>query len=247
VDNNTTATAETNSVKPKKGGLLKRILKYFSYTVIVIMALLFLANALWVASGSNQWELLIDEGGAQVYTFKSPGSQIVKTKAVIKVKAPLNAIVAFFKDNDTCEEYGCLESRTFDEMSPQLLYSTFKYPFPLGLKNREFVARSMFHQDDKTREIHYDFTGFPGKLPLDDCCFRVSHFYVFWRFTPLDNGEVQLEMIRDFDSGGFMPDLLTNTQFPLFIHQFFLTLPEVVQREKYQDADFDFIKEVGEV
>jgi hypothetical protein len=65
-----------------------------------------------------------------------------------------------------------------------------------------------------------------------------------WRYTPLGNGEVEVEYTMNMSEGGFMPDLLLNTWRPEAIFYALPKMQEVLNREKYQKAKFDYIKEL---
>jgi len=231
------------SDKSAKSGLFKKMLKIVFGIFFSLSLVIFLWQTIWKMSGSNQWELIRQEQGIEVYSLKAPGSSLKQIRAKVRVKASMASIVSFFQDQSTCPEFGCLEAEIIEQVSPQLYYSSFKYPLPFNLGVREFVVKSVYYQDPVNKEVHYYHTAAPEMKPLDDCCFRVTDFYVLWRFTPVGKGEVELEMKRDFDLGGFMPDLLLNQNFPGGAYNLLARLQGFLDREKYQGAAFDFIRE----
>ena len=224
----------------------RRITKYALFSLLAIAILLLLSQMAWKLSGSNEWELEIDHKGVQVFTLKAPGSSVLKVKGTVKIKAKLASIVALLQDQSTCEETGCLKAEVIEEVSEQLSYVAFAYPFPYDLENREFVVKSLFYQNPENKEVFFDFTAVPGKIALDDCCFRVSHFYVFWRFTPIANGEVEIELMRDIDPGGFMPDYMVNGFMSGGAYALLARLEGMANREKYKNAEFDFLTELDD-
>ena len=83
----------------------------------------------------------------------------------------------------------------------------------------------------------------PDKAPPNDCCFRVTEMNNTWRLTPLENGLVEIEYVFNTNMGGFMPALSLNTRRPKFVVSVLSKLQEFLDKKKYQDAKFDFIKE----
>jgi hypothetical protein len=63
-----------------------------------------------------------------------------------------------------------------------------------------------------------------------------------WRLTPLENGQVDIEYVINMNQGGFVPDLFLNVGTPRFMLLILPNLQGFLNREKYRDAKFDFIK-----
>lgn len=220
------------------------IKKFFLYSLLSIAVLAIVFKIYWNMSGSGNWELEVDKNGVKVYTMKSPGTDLKITKGIVRVKASLASVVMFLQDHTTCQENGCLEASVLETGSDQLYYSMFTYPMPFGLKTREFVVSSSFYQNPKNKEVYYHHIAAPNKIPLNDCCFRMTRFYVLWRFIPLGNGEVEIEMVRDMDLGGNMPNVLQNLSYANSMYRFLITFQSFAGREKYENAKFDFIEEL---
>lgn len=211
---------------------------------LFFVSLVFCINYIWEMSGSNKWELEIDNNGIQIYSLKPAGSGLKKIKGKVRVKASLSSIVDFFQDQSTCEEFGCLEAKILQRVNSQLYYSTFKYPAPSLFKAREFVVKSQFYQDHASKEVHYYHVASPADFPVEECCHRVTHFYVLWRFIPVGNGEVDIEMMRDIDLGGAIPHFLLNKKSPKSGYKLLSKLQGFLDREKYKNANYDFIQEL---
>lgn len=218
-----------------------KVRKYLMYSILTIILLIFISQLVWKMSGSNQWEFIADKEGVKIYTLKAPGSNILKVKGITRVKSTLSGLVAISQDQTTCDE--CLKAEVIEQVSDQLSYVTFAFPFPYYFEPREFVVQSLYSQDPKTKEVVFNFTSAPGKLAPDDKYFRVTHFYVFWKFTPLGNGEVELEMIRDIDPGGYAPAIMVNNYMPYEAWELLDSVQEAVSKDKYQNAKISFIEE----
>jgi hypothetical protein len=228
------------NIQPKTP-IWHKIRKYLIYGFLTIILLIFVSQLVWKMSGSNQWEFVADKEGVKIYTLKSPGSDILKVKGITRVKSTLSGLVAISQDQTTCDE--CLKAEVIEQVSDRLSYVTFAFPFPYYFEPREFVVQSLYSQNPISKEVVFDFTSAPGKLAPDDKFFRVTHFYVFWKFTPVGNGEVELEMIRDIDPGGFAPAIMINNYMPYEAWELLSSVQEAVAKDKYQTAQVSFIDE----
>jgi hypothetical protein len=220
----------------------QKLKKVLVVTVIALLAVYFVGRLVWRFSGSNRWELIGDKNGVKVYSLKAPGSDIKQFKSVFRIHSTLAGLVKYFQDSDACKDVGCINAHELERVDDELQYAYFEYKLPFPFQPREFVVRQQFHQNPRTKEILAEYVAAPDKAPPNDCCFRITEMNNRWRLTPLGSGEVELEYIMDMNDGGFVPDILANTQRPkLFFN--FMKLQGWVSKEKYQTAKFDFVQE----
>jgi len=220
----------------------RKVAKYSAIALLVVIAGLLLSQVIWLYSGSNQWELEMDQNGLKIYSMKSPGSAMKKFKSEMKVKAKLSAIVKLMEDPDVCDEIGCRDSKVLETVNEQLRYHSFVMDPPFPFRSREFVAKVEFLQDPDSKELLINFIAAPDKVPPSDCCYRVTHMNNTWRFKPLENGELQVEYIVDTDEGGAIPSILLNALRPQFLRDALGKLEGLMKREKYQNAEYSFLK-----
>lgn len=234
---------EKPTVKTRRWG--KKLLRILSVVSISFVALYFGARLVWRFSGSNHWELIQEKNGVKVYSLKAPGSDLQKFKGTIRLHSTLSSLVKMFQDPDICLESGCASSIVVERVDDQQQFYDFRYKLPFPFRARQFVAREQFYQNPHTKAVLVEVVAAPDKTPPDDCCFRVTDMNNTWLFTPLDNGEIDVEWVLNMNEGGFIPDLMLNKLRPKVM---FAVLPKLqvwVTREKYRDAKFDFIKEKG--
>jgi ribosome-associated toxin RatA of RatAB toxin-antitoxin module len=127
---------------------------------------------------------------------------------------------------------GCRESYVIERADDQLLFTTFRYNLPFKFRPREFVLRAQFYQNPKNKEVLLAYSAVPEKLPPNPCCFRVTDMNNTWRFTPLGNGQVEVEFLMNMDDGGFMPDLLINKVRPQVMFKALPRLQSLLNTEK---------------
>ncbi|WP_395787563.1 hypothetical protein [Aquimonas sp.] len=210
-------------------------------------------NSAWTLSGSNTWELEIDRDGIQVYSFKAPGTFNKQFKGVARGDYTRSQIAAsLLLDNDSlenCKEWipVCVDLTVLEPYSEEAQGDSVLWTLellPPVFKNREYVIKSHAAQDPETGIVTIDVMAGGAKVPLNDCCIRITHIHNRWQLTPVENGQLEIVLVQDFSMGGFFPDFLVNLggaeeTFKLFSEQ----LPTLVDKPKYRNARFSFINE----
>lgn len=226
----------------------KRLQKVFirvAFTFAAIAVLSTIAHFIWKSAGANQWKLEKDVDGVKVYSLKTPGETVKKYKVVGRFQSRLSPIMKVMRDPGACDDVGCYESYIIETIEyPRYVYYTFRYPMPSPFKPREYVVLSEFHQDPKSKEIYVDYKAATHKLEPNDCCVRVTHMHNKWRFIPLENGEVEVQLIMDHDPGGLLPYFLTNMMMSSEIHLNIPDLQAVLNKDEYKNAVVDYVQEV---
>ncbi|HET9867645.1 MAG TPA: hypothetical protein VFQ06_10170, partial [Nitrospira sp.] len=117
----------------------------------------------------------------------------------------------------------------------------FMAEFPFKLAPREWLLRTQFVEDPKTKAIAALVKAVPDALPRNNCCYRLATFNSSWRLTPVENGETEVEYILNTDEG--LPYLLVNAVKPRATYKFFEDLPRLFGQEQYRNAKPDAWKE----
>jgi hypothetical protein len=236
----TVAVLEKSATKTR--GRLSKVLRIALAIALSLAAMFFIARLIWRFSGSNQWEMVRDGSGVKIYALKAPGSDLNKFKGVVRVRATMARILAWMQDPDVCKDAGCYELKIIENVDDHLSYSTFRLDTP-PFRTREYVIRSLVYQSPQTKELLFAFSAAPDKIPPNDCCFRVTEMNNLWRFTPQDNGEVQVEYFVNMNPGGFMPDMAINLGVPTFMFDALSKLQSFLERDKYKAAKYPFLLE----
>lgn len=234
----------------KTRGSFRKALKLTGITLVGLCALAFLSSWLWTLSGSNQWELKMDSDGTQIYTLKSPGSTLLKTKGVWQSKEFTlnNHLAPFFDESiqENCQKWlpECLNYKILESWHPQTQRNvtmwTLALPGPFA--PREILLEGKLYQDPVTKVVTIENIAVPNGLPRNDCCVRIEHFHNIWHFTPLADGMIKVEFLSDWDMGGAFPTLLLNLGGPGEVFKALTkTNPEFLRQEKFRNAHFDFI------
>lgn len=229
--------------------------KIFIIVLIAFVAIGVVSHYGWKGAGSGQWELAYDEDGMKVWTKKDPGEVLLKAKGTVRINAKLSPIMKFMRDPASCDDVGCYDSRIVDDSrGPELLYYTFKYDVFFPFKPRVFMVKSEFTQDPITKEMNIGYVSASDEKILSmmpandaDCCVRVDDMKNHWKFTPVGNGDVEVEFLYDTGMGGNMPYAMLNLGVVPVYTDTFLKLRETMSQERYRIAKVDYVQEVDEV
>lgn len=238
-------------VRARPRGKLRRLLRATPYLAAIAVVGVFAANLAWRASGSSQWQLELEQNGVKVYSLKAPGAYNKQYKAVMRGKYTLTQLVAGLIENSTaenCKQHipGCMEIKVIRPWNPRTMSDTvmWKLQLPPPFSPRESVIRSQVSQDPRTLAVTVDVIAAPNAIPRNPGAVRLTHMQNQWVYTPVGNGEVEIQFFQDIDMGGFFPAILLNLagaqQTYTFIHD---QLPGLLQMPAVKQARYDFIQE----
>lgn len=224
--------------------MLKKLGKFFFYAGVFVAVLALTAHLIWKYSGSNQWEPIgVSKKGVKLYALKKPGETVKLFKGVVRVRSTLTNVMAASQDPTICENVQCYDSKMFERVSERSQFYTFRWPYPFGFDTREFVTEQRFSIVPETKALLVEVIATPDKLPPNDCCVRIETMHNTWRYTPVGNGELELEYVINMDDGGFFPYPLANLGAPEFIKYMLPKMQEVFDRQKVKspNAKFDLV------
>lgn len=232
-------------LKPKKpkGQLVKRL----GYGAVALAIILLIAHFIWNGSGSNQWDLAVDKNGVKVWTLKSPGYNLVRVKATVRVKSKMAGMTKLLEDLESCVDaycYDAKEVRTIPSLPGHAAtYSRFKFDIP-GLKTRDYILFAEHYQDPVTKKLEINVISAPDALPRDACCVRVTHLHNNWKLTPLKNNEIDIEFTQDTDLGG-LPYVLANIALKEGMYKVMHEMQDLMNKDRYRNARVDYIQELA--
>lgn len=243
---NTTAT-------PAKRGFFspRRLIKFAALGSVSLVLLYVVADWAWTMSGSNKWELKIDEDGTKVYTLKAPGDRSIKVRGVTRSKefTISTHIAPFFDENiqKDCSQWveGCFEYRILKKWEKNSPYNVTMWSVEMPpFSPRQILLQGNLSQDPVTKVLTMENIAAPNKLPTDDCCVRLDHVHNVFKYTPLGDGTVEVELTYDIDMGGLFPHHLLNMAAPREVHKMLtVDTPKLLRRPEYLSARLDFVDE----
>jgi len=232
---NDTIDTAVSPPKPKR-----KIAKILGRGLLGLLALALAGHFVWVASGSNQWELAREKDGIKLWTLKSPGSGLVRVKGEARIKSSVSGMVKLLEEFDNSIEGFDMDVKVIREIAStprnRAIYSQFKFEIPIpGVQTRDYVLFSERFQDPETKRVEINLMAAPDIVPRDPCCVRVTHLHNNWKLTPLKNGELDIEFTQDTDDGGF-PYLIQNIFLTEGTHMILDQMRGLMKLEKFQHA-----------
>ena len=215
--------------------------------VFISIFLLLFSSIVGAGNSSIYDSLIMDRDGIKVYTFHTKNSDIATFKAVTKINASLDSIIAIIFDNNACEEWvhACdksilLESINFNE---RYHYQILDVPFPF--RNRDFIFHSIMKQDPETKIVTVTMSARPDychKNKLKLCqnyktteMVRVSKSLGQYTLEA-DEGGTKITWIQHTDPEGNLPAWLVNKFLVDVPYLTFKKLSQKVKEKKYRYA-----------
>jgi hypothetical protein len=234
------------AIEPGKGPA-RVLMKALLFGSAIVALVLLSAHFVWKYSGSNEWELVSEASGARVLSLKVPGNSLKQFKVVGRVKATLKSATASLLDNTV--ENGRIMSVPFydpisvEPWSSQTMTSVYSYKIaaPLPFADRDAVLTEHITQDPQNKSVLVDILATPNKLPKEKCCYRIVDMHNTWRFTPLEDGYIEVEIVTNMDPG--VPYVFFNARSASSIAFVFSRLPKLFNLEKHRNEKMDFILE----
>jgi len=220
--------------------------KYGRMSVVVIVIAIISAHFIWKSSGTSEWKIVKDENGMKIESMKIPGDVLLKYKLNMRVKAPLSDLVFYMTDINTGRDLGAIDVKRLEHVvAPPVVisYDTYKIDLgsPIGL--REVVILNQYSQDPVTKVVSINILAAPNELSPNDTVTRLVHLSNHWTYTPLENGEVNVQLISDMDLR--LPYLLSNLVFPKVMYDTTDQMRILLKTAKFQNKHVDYVTELN--
>lgn len=247
--------------QPRK--VFRSVVKYLGGALALVVVVLTVAHFAWKYSGSSQWELRRDTNvtpayddagralqGVAIYTLKKPGATRVQIKVVTRFHGTMDRVAAVMSDasSEGCNNFltGCTSGKIYEPFNEQSLYSVQAFrvdtsKYVSWMKDILFVNKVQFIHDPRTKTLVVTVEGVPELIPNDPCCLRMTELHAAWRYTPLDNGMIELVYTRNDDP--HIPYFIYNRIMPNGHIWMGRSVERAVNKDKYRDAHFAFLRD----
>lgn len=194
---------------------------------------------------AQNWELKRDKGGIKVYVREQLGSAIRELKFTTTVDASLQTIAAVITHVEGFDDwvYASVISKPLKIVSETEIYYYTEVDFPWPFDNRDLVLHTTFWQDKKTMVLHSKTTSSHWMEKEKDDLVRITKCDIYWTFTPVGNGKVQIDYYLNTDPAGNIPAWMVNLaadQGPL---QSMIKFKEMLEKERYKNTKLAFVKD----
>jgi hypothetical protein len=193
--------------------------------VKLIRIFLFLGVLLGVNSWlmADDWELVKDKEGIQVFTRSVAGSEYKAFRGVAVIDAELNQLMALLDDTAGFVHwmYKCKKPKLLYKVSLLERYQYLGNDFPWPATDREMILRNEISQNPETRVVTVKLSGvvvenLPKQaqlaMPTKTDAVRVPEVSGFYELSPLAGNQTKLIFQLHLDPGGGLPASLVNSQ-----------------------------------
>lgn len=202
--------------------------------------------AIHSVNGQKKWVLAKEKNGIKVFSRYNPtGNGLKELKTVTTFKnTKLSAIFSVFKDVDNCGQWtkDVIVSKVLLAVSEQENYEYYQVFVPWPMHNRDVVYHIKYYQDTVENALHLEAKCIPNYIPEEEKVVRIKESFATWKFTPLKNGDLQVENYLFADPIG-LPAWAVNIfaiESPVKV---MAALKEFVKLPKHQNKTYDFIVE----
>ncbi len=223
-----------NNLSLNKNKVNKKNYKFFSVFLITLLI-----------QPIFSWELKKEKNGVKVFTRSIEGSNFKEFKSVGVHSGSISSLISVLQDDSNfcnwfpdCKEFKLLKKPSRLE---RYQYMVVKAPFPVN--NRDTIQHTVLNQDPVTKTVTINLSASPEIIPEVPGTVRVPKSKGVWKFTPLDNNQVEVFFQLHSDPGGSLPEWVANifvTETPL---KAVIILIKLAGEDKYANNKLDYIIE----
>ena len=193
-------------------------------------------------SGWNQEK---NENGITIYTRAYPNSSYKEFKAVMTIKATLSSLVALKSDFESYPQwyYECPEAKTLKVVSSNEGYGYVTKKLPWPFDGRDMVVHYWITQDLKDKSVTIKNVAEGSYIPVNKDWVRVNQLNGFWKFTPKENGMVEVIYQLHVEPNGSIPAWLANSTVVDSPYNTFFKMKDMLTQAKYASAKISDIVE----
>jgi len=203
---------------------------------------IFLMPSLLVSQTEDEWKLVKQQKGIDVYVKTVPQSPVNAVKATMVVNCPIASAVAVILDveNHSKWMYQSKNAEVLQKISDTSWYYYAQTKAPWPAYDRDYVSRIVLHKVGNAMEVTGN--GIPDYIPEKKDYVRLPYSYSQWKFTPHGNNKTFVELKLSVDVGGNLPPWIINLFISRGPYQTLLNFSIMVHDKKYRNANFsDFV------
>ncbi len=224
----------------------KPLLKTMICSMTVVPALLLFCAT--VIAGQENWKLIRDEAGIQVYQRPLPHSAIREFLGVTTLNTSLDSVAALMNDYDACRQwvYRCDSASILQQSGFRDRYIHQISDFPFPALNRELILHALIVQSPSSESIRIIMTATPDFCtdnPLPACSDTGLPDHVLIRVSrgsyllePLEPDRTRVNWQQHVEPGGQVPDWMANSMLREIPFRTLKKLRRLVRQPRYQSA-----------
>lgn len=179
------------------------------YRCGIILSLLILTVSQLTA---QEWELVTDKEGIQVYTsLKSEsGFKTVKVNTTFPVSVDHFLSVLDDVPSYTNWAYKCIKSKKIKEESAEEYWYRLEIEMPTLFTNRDIILHTKKWKDENSGYYYSEAKSDPDFLEDDPKKVRIQTYHAFWKIIPIGKSQTKIEYIVEGTPGGKVPSWVAN-------------------------------------
>ncbi len=200
------------------------------------MVLLFLP--LIKIDAKDNWELIKDESGIEIYSKSGNNVEYIEIKGVSEVKSNLEALVALMQDVTGFKHWmhaakeTSLISKKNDYHFSYYMHSDIPWP----AKDRDVVLNLKIFRNSKNGSIYTKTRNITGVIPEKNNIQRIASVKSSWKFIPLGEDKIKIIFKTRIKPAIQLPDWLADKIYQLGPYHTIKNMKERVQKKQYQSA-----------
>lgn len=182
----------------------KRCILIFGLTLILMFS-----HCLHAA---NEWKLVKNEEGIQVFLRNTPGSPVKSFMGKIKVKASISSLVSVLDDTSSYPRwlFNCKSAKEIAQQGDTLTTRYIVTNMPWPVIDRDAIITSKRTQNPNTKQVQIQMTTNPKQVPMVKGKVRIQNLKGRWIITPSNNNELDVVYEMSIDPGGNIPKWIVN-------------------------------------
>jgi len=187
------------------------------------------------AGYSQNWVKEIDKNEVQVYSRYVPGKSAKEFKGEVIISTNLGSLVAVMDDIPSYTKwmYNCRHSERLAKLNDFEGYSYYINTSPWPMTDRDIIIHYKLSQHPSLHTITIDLKGEKAYRPETDLV-RVPELNGFWKFTPLDDGRIWVVYQVYSETGGSVPEDISNAFLADLPYHSLLNLKRMIENPAFK-------------
>lgn len=195
----------------------------------------------------HQWQLKKELKNIEIFTANAPDTKFISVLGKTTIKTSLSSLLALVLDASACSEwvYLCESSQIHQQISDTELYLYTATNLPWPVKDRDILVHIKISQNPKDLSVAVKAIAKPNVYPLQENYLRITESTSIWKFIPLNNGTIQIEVYSNVNPAGAIPTWLSNRLITKTPYISLKNMRALVQSGKYDNKriPYHYIKE----
>jgi ribosome-associated toxin RatA of RatAB toxin-antitoxin module len=209
------------------------------------LLILFFGSVMLPAASAQDWELMKQDDGIDVFYRDAADSPIKELKINLTTDASLSTVMAVLYDIENYKDwvYSCEESRLVKRINETEIYYYNEIDFPWPLSNRDMIAHSSIEQDPHTKVVRTQSLSAHNMEPEKDGLVRMTVLQINWTITPVGPKKTEIEYYLKSDPAGNIPAWVINFALDHGPTKTMKAFREQLKLEEYRNQKVSFIIE----